>query len=592
MSETTPRDRLIAALQAKGSRTNDGGKTWTCPAHDDNKPSLSVGTGTDGRALFHCQAFCDSEVVLAASGLQWSDLFVDRPSNDQTIIATFDYVDAGGTMLFQVVRSWPKDFTQRRPNGNGGWIWNTKGVPRVLYRLPQVLLAVKKNRTIYVVEGERDVHSIERVGGVATCNPMGAGAWRPEYSKSLRDADVLIVTDRDDSGIKHAQQVEQALRNVAASVSILEPVVGKDVTDHLASGRGLDELLPFGVRIEDPPQAAEPQSSWMPVDLAAVADGSAATEPPNMLARTDGELLLYPRKRHLLAGEPESGKGWIVMLAGADQIQAGRRVLYLDFEDSPETALERLQALGVSLPDILEHFVYVRPDSPLDIDLGELGRDAVLAVVDGMTECMNLLGLNPYDNPDVASFFATITRPLTEVGAAVLILDHVVKDRDNRGRWAIGAQHKMAGSDVCFSLETIRPFGRGLTGGLSRLTLTKDRPGFLRQHAVGRTRLGDVHMDSDGDSVQVRIDPAQEAGESGFRPTVLMERVSRFLELQNEPCSQATIRSTVSGQDAGKIRALAVLVSEGYVAVEAGPRNALLHRSIRAFREEEQVDGV
>jgi hypothetical protein len=96
---------------------------------------------------------------------------------------------------------------------------------------------------------------------------------------------------------------------------------------------------------------------------------------------------------------------------------------------------------------------------------GMITAGATLAVIDSVTEAMSLLGLNPYDSTETAEFFAQLPRPLAEGGAAVVLLDHVVKDRDNRGRWAIGAQHKMAGSDVCFSLEAIRPFGRGLTGG-------------------------------------------------------------------------------------------------------------------------------
>jgi AAA domain len=327
-------------------------------------------------------------------------------------------------------------------------------------------------------------------------------------------------------------------------------------------------------------------SSWRPVDLEAVADGSATTEPPTMLARTDGAPLLYAGKRHLLAGEPESGKGWLTMLAAAVELQARSRVLYLDFEDSPEVALERLQALGVILPDILEHFIYVRPDSPLDIDLGMLGLDAVLGIVDGVTECMSLLGLNPYDNPDVATFYAQVARPLTEAGAGVLLIDHVVKSKDDRGRWALGAQHKMAGADVCFSLETIRPFGRGLTGGLSRLTLTKDRPGFLRGLAVGRTRLGDVRMDAEGDSVRVRIDPAQDTGEGGFAPTVLMDRVSRFLELHGEQTFNG-ICSDVKGKRSGLRDAVDALAAEGFLTHRDGPRNAELYASAKPYRQAE-----
>jgi AAA domain len=329
------------------------------------------------------------------------------------------------------------------------------------------------------------------------------------------------------------------------------------------------------------------ESSWAPIDLAAVADGSAAEEPPSILVRTDGQPLLYRRKRHLLAGEPESGKGWVAMAAAAPEVTARRRVLYLDFENTATTALERLDALGVQPADVLEHFIYIRPDSPPDVELGTLGAGAVLAIVDGVTEAMNLLGLNPYDNRDVAEFLSKIARPLADAGAAVLLVDHVVKDRDNRGRWAIGAQHKMAGVDVSLSLEVIRPFGRGLTGGLSRLTVTKDRPGFLRQYAAGRSRLGDVHMDSEGDSVSVRIEPAQDAAEGEFRYTAYMERVSRYLEVRGEQTKNA-IESDVRGKRDHIRAALVTLEAEGYVTSRDGARGATLFVSAKAYREADE----
>jgi hypothetical protein len=46
------------------------------------------------------------------------------------IVATYDYRDERGELLFQVCRLEPKDFRQRRPNGSGGWEWKVKGTPR------------------------------------------------------------------------------------------------------------------------------------------------------------------------------------------------------------------------------------------------------------------------------------------------------------------------------------------------------------------------------------------------------------------------------------------------------------------------------
>jgi hypothetical protein len=100
-------------------------------------------------------------------------------------VAWYDYKDAGGTLLFQVVRFDPKDFRQRRPSGSGGWIWNLKGVDRVLYRLPELLKA-PPTTPVYVCEGEKDVDTLRAHMLVATCNPGGAAKGRANGSPVCR----------------------------------------------------------------------------------------------------------------------------------------------------------------------------------------------------------------------------------------------------------------------------------------------------------------------------------------------------------------------------------------------------------------------
>ena len=85
-----------------------------------------------------------------------------------------------------MVRFDPKDFRQRKPDGAGGWDWRLNGARRVLYRLPAVLEAVaaRRGRDV-VVEGEKDVHALEKLGIAATCNPGGAGKWSRQYSAGV-----------------------------------------------------------------------------------------------------------------------------------------------------------------------------------------------------------------------------------------------------------------------------------------------------------------------------------------------------------------------------------------------------------------------
>lgn len=110
------------------------------------------------------------------------------------------------------------------------------GVRRVLYRLPEVLAAKQRGEEIWVVEGEKDADELWRRGYPATCNPMGAGKWKPEYAETLRGARVLVVPDYDLPGYHHAERVIRSLRGVAAAVRYLELPglpVGGDVSDWL-----------------------------------------------------------------------------------------------------------------------------------------------------------------------------------------------------------------------------------------------------------------------------------------------------------------------------------------------------------------------
>src|SRR5262249_11945638 len=128
-----------------------------CPAHEDRRRSLSISITEDGTILLKCHAGCNVNAVVEAIGLTVADLFpVHRPRTTRgTIVQTYDYRDEAGGLLFQVVRFDPKNFRQRRPDGEGDWTWNLGDVRRVLYRLPDIAGA-PPDQAVFVVEGEKD----------------------------------------------------------------------------------------------------------------------------------------------------------------------------------------------------------------------------------------------------------------------------------------------------------------------------------------------------------------------------------------------------------------------------------------------------
>ena len=244
----TPRDRIADAIEAAGGKVKRSGAQWaaTCPAHEDKTPSLTLGEGTDGRALIRCHAECQPDDIVAALGLALRDLFPESTRGDvevpPTPPATYDYRDATGALVFEVVRQAGKRFHQRRPDGNGGWIRNLDGVTRVLYRLPELLAS---NGDAWVVEGEKDTDRLRCEGLTATCNPGGAGKWRPEYAASLAGRVVAVIPDNDDAGRAHAHRVAASLHGVAASVRVVNLPglpVGGDVSTWLDQGGGRVEL--------------------------------------------------------------------------------------------------------------------------------------------------------------------------------------------------------------------------------------------------------------------------------------------------------------------------------------------------------------
>jgi putative DNA primase/helicase len=237
--------KIVAAL---GGRWHGSYGMAPCPAHDDHEPSLSISQTSEGRILWHCHAGCGQRAVeeaLRARGLLKDDAptLKTRKSNRRSD-KTYDYRDANGELLYQVVRCHPKSFSQRRPDGKGGWIRNLKGQQRVLYRLPNV--SKSDANPVFIVEGEKDADCLAELGLNATCNPGGAGKWRDHYNQYLQGKSVIILPDNDAPGLEHARNVAASLEGIADQIKIVELPGLKtkgDASDWVANGGTLPELL-------------------------------------------------------------------------------------------------------------------------------------------------------------------------------------------------------------------------------------------------------------------------------------------------------------------------------------------------------------
>ena len=301
------------------------------------------------------------------------------------VVATYPYPDEHGELLYEVQRVEPgsngkaKEFRQRRPHPlDGAWVWGVaagayrkrsngewypvKGeaepdddelpeVTRVLFRLPEIL----KAEVVYVVEGEKDVLTLEKLGLVATTNSGGAAQkWLPQYSEALRGRRVIVIPDNDDPGKKRGAHIAKELAGIAADVLPVELPAGKDVTDFIESGRSAADLstLVEAARRQKFSQELERRGLLSPSEIVINFEGgiNAFLDPskraPGLntgFARLDEMTLgLHKGELFILAARPSQGKTAMAMNIAANVAERGSPVAVFSLEMSRESILSRV----------------------------------------------------------------------------------------------------------------------------------------------------------------------------------------------------------------------------------------------------------
>jgi len=290
-----------------------------CPGHHDVEPSLSI-KQVDDRILLKCFAGCELAVILNPLKLKSKDLFLNGRKTKassperQEIDTIYHYTDANGKP-FEVVRTRPKGFYQRQPDGNGDYINNLKGIVPTLYHQDKLKQAIDTNTPVYFVEGEKDADRLWSLGIAATTNPMGAGKWRDNYTEALQGADLVIIPDNDSPGHTHADHVAKSLHEVASRVRILElPPESKDISDWLDNGGGTKQLEDL---VDSCPEYEPPKETQPKAIPALDTDSFNLTDMGNAerLVRQYGDIIhyCYERKRWLIwnsrVWEWDSGAG-------------------------------------------------------------------------------------------------------------------------------------------------------------------------------------------------------------------------------------------------------------------------------------------
>jgi hypothetical protein len=341
-------------------------------------------------------------------------------------------------------------------------------------------------------------------------------------------------------------------------------------------------------------------STWSGLDLTGYLDGTHKPVEPEFLLRDDGVALLYPGLTHSIHGESESGKSMVAQYECVQQLRNGAAVLYLDFESDPSGIVERLRLLGADMRAVAERFVYLQPAS--DPHRSKADNAAFLAtldahpyslvVIDGVSESMDVLGLDVKDpNASAIEWARKLPRFVADrTGAAVVQIDHVTKNAESRGRFAIGGQAKMSAlTGAAYALDVKEPIGRGLKGRLV-LRVAKDRPGYVRGKsgaaAADRTQeAATVVVDSTGGWLEFSVLAPAPVTASDEKAERMKERVAAFLAglgEEHDGASLRLVRSGVTGKNDDIDTALNALVAGGWVS-QTPKGQSLLHKLVSPY---------
>lgn len=401
-----------------------------------------------------------------------SDKFGIPPLTNKFLNATakksteYDYIDAQGELIYQVLRFYPKSFRQRRPGDNGEWIYNLKGVPTLPYLLPALMR--DRQSTIFIVEGEKCADELSARGLLATTNSGGAGNWKPILNHHFQARDVVIIPDNDPAGRAHAQRVAQNLFGVANSVKILElpelPEKG-DVFDWLANGNEPQDLIRLAdqASIIDQPPIESVDESEDYYRFLTVSDLYQLPEPRPLV-----EGLISENSFCVMYGAPGSGKSFCALDIGLSissgmpwhdkQTQQGS-VLYIAGEGVG--GLKRrikafqhhhgLDSLGSFLT--LEQAVNFRDEPSINRLLRSIDReDGNFNVVIVDTVARALPGSDENSATDMGAFVDACDRIRHHTGAAVLGVHHSGKDP---GRGMRGSSALLGAVDTSIEVKNI-----------------------------------------------------------------------------------------------------------------------------------------
>ena len=517
---TAPIDVVLAAAE-RLAPVRKSGINWNtnCPAHDDKNPSLSISEGRNGNVVIFCHSGCPIESVVKALGLTMTDLFAeDKPnlsvvaSSPMKLVDTYHYTDMNHKPLYEVRRYEPKTFRPYLPGASRAGL---NGTERVLYRMPALIDALVAGDDVMIVEGERDVHSLEAAGYVATTNSGGSAGWLDSFGDIFQDTEglVVVVADNDPAGAKWAGQVAASLaaRDVDYEVYQVPGERGADITDHLAAGLEVDELNDIDVTPAESDDLLESDNlfdSDNPFERALI-DWSTFYEAERVEHDWLCEPILARGRGHVLFAEAKGGKSFFV-LPMACHLASGEawldmpahepvHVLYVDWEMTEDDLWERIQQFGF-LKDGKHvgylHYCLLPSGEGLDTERGgkellelALKLGAELVIIDTMSRAVEG---DENDADTIRNYYKHTGSLLKAHKITTLRLDHAGKDKSKGSR---GSSAKNDDVDVVAMVKRVgtEAIEIGVTHTrvgwiptLTKIEVKEDRNGIMR-HTIDRS---------------------------------------------------------------------------------------------------------